>query len=83
MLISYLTWLHEKTGVHSEHIEISPHIFTINDLIESLSAKEQKYKDLFKNKHIIYAALNGETVPHNTHIKNQDSLSFYSAIAGG
>lgn len=83
MKISYLTWLHEKTGIHSEEISKPEKVQTIFDLMQHLEGLDPKYKTAFKHKNIIYCALNGETVDHSTSVLDTDDLSFYSAIAGG
>lgn len=83
MKISYLTWLYERTGIHSENINLPEETRTISDLIDYLESKDLRYRNLFKNRDVIYSALNGETVSHSTEIENSDELSFYSAIAGG
>lgn len=83
MKISYLTWLHEITGVHSENIEKPDTINTISELISHLENQDVKYRNTFKNKKVIYCALNGETVDYSALISNSDHLSFYSAIVGG
>ena len=83
MKISYLTWLHEKTGVHSEEISKPEKVQTVSDLMQYLEELDSKYKTAFKYKNIIYCALNGETVDHGASVLDTDDLSFYSAIAGG
>lgn len=83
MKISYLTWLHEKSGLHSEELDKPEHIKTIAELIDYLEEKDIKYKNTFRYKSAIYCALNEETVDHSALISNTDHLAFYSPIVGG
>ena len=83
MKVSYLTWLHEKIGVESEQIQLPDNIQKISELITHLECKGDNYVDAFKNRHVIYVALNDELASHDTAIQDEDNVTFFSAIAGG
>ncbi len=83
MKISYLTWLHERIGTDSETIQLPDSVNTIDDLITHLIGCGDQYADTFKNRHVIYAAINDEMASPDTTISDQDNVAFFSAIAGG
>lgn len=83
MKIEYLTWLQEKTGKHEDNITLPANVKNISDLMQYLEKNNPECEGIFKNKHVIYTAVNNEVKPHNYPVTESDNISFFSAIVGG
>lgn len=83
MKIQYLTWLHEKTGRHEDHIDLPDNVKTVACLINYLEGNKEWCATVFKNRHTVYTAVNDEIKPPEFRIENSDNVSFFSAIVGG
>ena len=83
MKINYLTWLHEKTGKHEDHIDLPANITKIEELINYLENTKAECAHVFQNRHTIYTAVNNEIRSPESTIKNSDEISFFSAVVGG
>jgi len=83
MKIKYLTWLQEKTGKHEDHLNLPKDVETIGCLITYLENNKSECAAVFKNRSVIYTAVNNEIQQQDHSIKNTDEVSFFSAIVGG
>lgn len=83
MKIKYLTWLNEKTGKSEEYIDLPANVKNIEELISFLKQSRPEYNELFRNRHVIYTAVNDEMCSGAYEIKNSDEVSFFSAMVGG
>ena len=83
MKIQYLTWLHEKTGKHEDDVDLPDTIQNIEGLIDYLERSKPECETVFKNRQVIYTAVNDEIRQSEFPIKNTDKISFFSAVVGG
>lgn len=83
MRVHYLTWLRNRIGHSSEELALPAHIATIADLMAWLEGKGQNYRDALKNRTVIKVSVNGTLRDHDFPIRNNDEVSFFSAIVGG
>ena len=60
MKIKYLTWLQEKTGKHEDHLNLPKDVETIGCLITYLENNKSECAAVFKNRSVIYTAVNNE-----------------------
>ena len=80
--VHYLTWLERELGKSSETVTLPSHVGTVNDMLDHLKGKGGRY-EVFAKKHVIFADIGGEIVPHSHALKDVRTLSFFSPIVGG
>ncbi len=85
MEIHYFSWLRNRVGTAKENISLPDDVTTPQKLVDWLSAQDAKYKALFTYVNVINISVNGQVVEdwNNHEIKNSDSISFFSPMAGG
>lgn len=83
MLIRYISWLPGILGIDKEEINLSSSDFSLENLIALLAAREGRFEVIFRHKNIIFASKNGQVIRSTDLLKNSDSITFFSPIAGG
>jgi len=80
--LHYLTWLERDLGKASESISMPDHVETVDHMLDHLISKGGRY-EVFEKKHVIFADIGGEIVPHNKSLSGVRTISFFSPIVGG
>ena len=83
MHIKYFSWVKDQIGEESENIKITEEIITVNDLINFLKKKNDKYAKTFDDISVIRCAVNMEVTDLNHKISDNDEIAFFPPMTGG
>ena len=85
MKIEYLTWLGDRLGHSEEDLELPKEINNVKDLVAFLSARSGSYESVFSSIEYIKTVKNGRLVQdiEQENLVDEDTLSFFSPLAGG
>ena len=83
MHIKYFSWVKDQIGEESENIKITEEIITVNDLINFLKKKNDKYAKTFDDFSVIRCAVNMEVTDLNHKISDNDEIAFFPPMTGG
>ena len=83
MIIKYFSWIKEHVGKSEEQIELPSHINNVNELINYLNEKDEKYSLIFEKKELIKIAVNKSYSSFDTDISNNDEIAFFPPVTGG
>lgn len=84
MEIRYFSWLRNKVGKSNETLHLPEKLFTVYDLMEFLSMREN-CNFLMSHIDVIKVSLNGEVIDDlkGQPIGDSDTVSFFVPMAGG
>ena len=83
MKLIYFAWVREKAGKSSEEITRPDGVTTVGQLIDWLSARDEKMSAAFSDPSVIRAAVNQEHV-HLDHVLGEDDeIAFFPPVTGG
>ena len=83
MVIKYFSWIKEHIGKSEEQIILPSHITDINQLINYLYEKDDKYNLIYEKKELIKIAVNKTYSSFDTNICNNDEIAFFPPVTGG
>jgi molybdopterin converting factor small subunit len=83
MLIKYISWLPGIIGIDQEEINMPENDFSLENLMDLLAARKGRFEVIFRHKNTIFASRNGQVIESKDLLKNSDSITFFSPIAGG
>ena len=82
MKILYFAWLKDKTGKSEECIN-DKKIKDVNSLLNFISKKYPKLKELTSKKHILRIAINLNYTTKNKKLTNNDEIAIFPPVSGG
>ena len=83
MIIKYFSWIKENIGKSEEQIIIPNDIKNVDQLINYLKEKDQKYNLIFEKKKLIKVAVNKTYSSFDTKVCNNDEVAFFPPVTGG
>lgn len=85
MKIHYLTWLRNRLGKPQETIDLPANTSDLPGLITYLSSQGDNYAAVFSDMTHIKISINGQVIEYDAPvtIHNDDTVSFFSPMAGG
>ena len=79
--VLYFAWLRERIGLPRETVETEAR--TINDLIEELRAREERYAVAFADVSAIRAAVDQTLTELDTSLDGAREVAFFPPMTGG
>ena len=79
--ILYFSWVREKLGISEELLNTKAN--NINELINELRSKDEKYKLAFDDLDIIRIAADQKLVDIEYPLKNVSEVAFFPPMTGG
>ncbi|MDE2739813.1 MAG: MoaD/ThiS family protein [Paracoccaceae bacterium] len=79
--VLYFSWLRERIGVPSESIETDA--VRVNDLLNELREKGERYKLAFTQTTSICIAIDQELGDMDSDITNAEEIAFFPPMTGG
>ena len=83
MVVKYFSWIKENIGKSEEQIIIPNDIKNVDQLINYLKEKDQKYNLIFEKKKLIKVAVNKTYSSFDTKVCNNDEVAFFPPVTGG
>ena len=83
MIIKYFSWVKDLAETNEETIELPENVEDVEDLINFLEKKNNKYKEIFAKKHLIKIAVNKEYVRTSFKLNKNDEIAFFPPVTGG
>ena len=81
MDILYFAWVRERIGLPRERVETSA--ATVNDLIEELRAREERYAAAFADLSALRVALDQELAEFDAPLEGVREVAFFPPMTGG
>lgn len=81
MNVLYFAWLRERIGQPSE--EIDTQAATVRDLVDELSAREDRYAAAFADISAIRVALDQKLSDFDASLTNVREVAFFPPMTGG
>ncbi|GHA58062.1 molybdopterin synthase sulfur carrier subunit [Amylibacter ulvae] len=79
--VLYFAWVRERIGVASETVETDAG--SINELLDELSAREERYAIAFSDRSVLRCAIDQTLVPFETSLANATEVAFFPPMTGG
>ena len=79
--ILYFSWVREKLGISEEQFDTKAD--NINELIDELRSKDEKYKITFDNIALIKIAADHKLVDLEHPLENVSEVAFFPPMTGG
>ena len=79
--VLYFSWLRERIGVPSESIETDA--VRVNELLDELREKGERYKLAFRQTSSLCVAINQELGDMDSDITEADEIAFFPPMTGG
>ena len=83
MIIKYFSWVKDLAETNEETIELPENVKDVEDLINFLEKKNNKYKEIFSKKHLIKVAVNKKYVNTSFKLNKNDEIAFFPPVTGG
>jgi sulfur-carrier protein len=83
MKILYFARLRQAMGRNSEELEIPDAVTTIRELIDFISARDERAAHAFSDLRTIKAAINQSHVAHDARIEGATEIAFFPPVTGG
>ena len=83
MHMLYFAWVRESIGKAEETLSPPPDVKTLNALIDWLENQDQGYKDAFKDRSFLRAAVNQDFVQWDAPISVGDEIAIFPPVTGG
>ncbi|KIC11901.1 molybdenum cofactor biosynthesis protein MoaD [Leisingera sp. ANG-M1] len=81
MDILYFAWVRERIGLPRERVETSA--ATVNDLIEELRAREERYAAAFADLTALRVALDQDLADFDASLEGVREVAFFPPMTGG
>ncbi|MGR3760520.1 molybdopterin converting factor subunit 1 [Roseobacteraceae bacterium NS-SX3] len=81
MDILYFAWVRERIGLPRERVETSA--ATVNDLVEELRAREERYAAAFADLSALRVALDQELSEFDAPLAGVREVAFFPPMTGG
>ncbi len=79
--VLYFAWLRERIGIASETVETEA--ATVNELVEELRAKEERYALAFADIASVRVALDQELSDFSASLAGVKEVAFFPPMTGG
>jgi molybdopterin synthase sulfur carrier subunit len=83
LTILYFAWLRERTGSTQEGLLLPEGVETVGDLMDYLSARDERHATAFRNRKTIRCAINQEFADLASLIQPGDEVAFFPPVTGG
>ena len=83
MIIKYFSWVKDLAETNEETMELPKDVKNVEDLINFLVKKNNRYKKIFSKKHLIKIAVNKEYVNNSFKLNKNDEIAFFPPVTGG
>ena len=81
MNVLYFAWVRERIGVPREEVETSA--ATVNELVEELRAREDRYAVAFADTSALRVAVDQELTSFDAPLKDVREVAFFPPMTGG
>ncbi|PIB26205.1 molybdopterin converting factor subunit 1 [Amylibacter kogurei] len=81
MNVLYFAWVRERIGIASESVETQAG--SINELIDELCAREERYAAAFSDRSVLRAAIDQTLVPFEATLTDATEVAFFPPMTGG
>ncbi|WP_227270084.1 molybdopterin converting factor subunit 1 [Roseobacter weihaiensis] len=81
MNVLYFAWVRERIGVPSESVETQA--ATVNDLVEELRAREDRYAAAFADTSALRVAVDQELTDFDAPLAGVKEVAFFPPMTGG
>jgi molybdopterin synthase sulfur carrier subunit len=81
MNVLYFAWVRERIGVPREEVETSA--ATVNELVEELRAREDRYAAAFADTSALRVAVDQELTSFDAPLKDVREVAFFPPMTGG
>jgi molybdopterin synthase sulfur carrier subunit len=81
MNILYFAWVRERIGLPKEQIETDA--ATVNDLVEELRGREERYAMAFSDLSALRVAVDQELADFDAPLKDVREVAFFPPMTGG
>ena len=83
MKVLYFAKVREIIGLPEENIDLPPNVQTVEDFLDYLISKENKYDLALRNKEAIHIACNEVHVDKDFILKNTKEIAIFPPVTGG
>ncbi len=81
MNVMYFAWVRERVGVPSEAVETTA--ITVADLVQELSAREERYAAAFADVSALRVAIDQELAEFSSPLAGAKEVAFFPPMTGG
>ena len=81
MNVLYFAWVRERIGVPREIIETSA--MTVNDLVEELRGREERYAVAFEDLSALRVAVDQQLTSFDAPLADVQEVAFFPPMTGG
>ncbi|KJZ19147.1 molybdopterin converting factor subunit 1 [Loktanella sp. S4079] len=81
MNIVYFAWVRERIGIPQEQVETNAQ--TVQELVEELKAREERYAAAFADISALRVALDQELAEFDAPIAGVSEIAFFPPMTGG
>ncbi|MHA7875946.1 molybdopterin converting factor subunit 1 [Roseivivax sp.] len=81
MDVLYFAWLRERIGAPKDHVETQA--ATVNELVEELRAREERYALAFADLSALRVALDQELADFDAPLAGVREVAFFPPMTGG
>jgi len=79
--VLYFAWVRERIGVAKEQVSTDAH--TVADLVNELSAREERYQVAFQDMAVVKVAVDQVLVSLDTPLGRAKEVAFFPPMTGG
>ena len=83
MRVLYFAKVREIIGLPEENINLPSNVQTVEDFLDYLISKENKYDLAFSNKEAIHIACDEDHVDKDFILKNTKEIAIFPPVTGG
>ena len=81
MNVVYFAWVRERIGIPQEQVETKAQ--TVRELVEELSAREERYAAAFADIRALRVAVDQELTDFDASLENAREVAFFPPMTGG
>ena len=83
MQLLYFAWLRTKIGVGEETLDLPPEVVNVNDLLQWLSGRGERYAEALNDLSLVRVAVNQEYVGLDHTLGPDDEVALFPPVTGG